>query len=139
PFLFATFPVLFLYAENVNMVSVDQVWAPLGLLLLFAGIVVLISRLIFRSWYKAGLFTSGFVLLFFLYNPVFSAIQHKKILDIISISRHREFLPILLTLFGLFIIYLLKTKSKFTKLTQVLNVMALILIIPSLSTLGFHS
>ncbi|MBK0404374.1 sulfatase-like hydrolase/transferase [Adhaeribacter sp. BT258] len=130
PFLFAAFPVLFLYAENVNMVAMQQVWAPLAIALLLTLVVYLFSWVLFRNWCKAGLFTSVFVLVFFLYNPLFSVIQTSSVTEFI-LPRHRQLIIILFFLLAGFAFCLFRSKNNFNALNLILNISAAILLLPS--------
>lgn len=138
PFLFAAFPVLFLFGKNVNLVQVEQIGIPLAFVLLFTLAIFLMSWLIFRSTYKAGLVTSLFVILFFVYGPVFQFIQHKPLLGGYEISRHRQFTPIFILPLILLAGYLFKSKSTFSELTKILNITSLALLLPTVMQLGLH-
>ena len=131
PFLFAAFPVLFLFAANVNMVPAAKVWLPLVVTLGFAGAILFLSRLVFRNWYKAELFASGFVIFFFLYDPLFIFIKTKPLFSFLNITRQNLFIfAFLIPLIGL-AWYLFRSKNSPVKTRYILNITALILLFPS--------
>ena len=70
PFLLALFPVLFLFSNNMDIVPGRAMVVPLIACLVMATLVFLSFRLITGNYKKAGLITSGFLLLFFLYGAV---------------------------------------------------------------------
>ena len=66
--MFLLFPVLFMYAQNIEMTKLADIGSPV-LKTIAAGIMLfLLSRLVFRSWIKAGILTSVISVLFFSYG-----------------------------------------------------------------------
>src|SRR5206468_6684549 len=76
PFLFAAFPVLFLYARNARYaVTWRDALVPLVVVLAGTGLVLLLAWLsLGRRLPAAALVTSILVVLFFSYGPVYQAI-----------------------------------------------------------------
>jgi hypothetical protein len=70
PFLFAAFPVLFLYDRNIREYPLDVLWAPLGIVLGIAVAAWIALSAAFRSMRKSGLVVSLFAVLFFAYGHV---------------------------------------------------------------------
>ena len=71
PFLFALWPVLFLYSQNLDLISFSQIW-PSSLILPALSLVMLLPfALILRSLMKAGAIVSLFLVLFFSYTHVY--------------------------------------------------------------------
>lgn len=139
PFLFAAFPILFLFANNISSIPPEYVWVPLGVSLLFSLAVLAVGSLIYRNAYKAGLFTSAFVILFFLYQPVFYKVETEPLTAPLGLARHQFFVPVyLLTLAG-FGWYLFKTKSSLQQLNQAFNLSCFVLLAPSLFKIAFYA
>ena len=70
PFLFAIYPILFLYAKNLTIVSAADVFRPGAAAIVLALILLIAARLLMRNWGKAGILTSVVLLLFFSYGHV---------------------------------------------------------------------
>ena len=64
-FLFAAFPIIFLYAYNIEETSISMTFKPLLVVLVGVAIFLFLAKLVFRNWLKAGLFISLGVLIFF--------------------------------------------------------------------------
>ena len=74
PLLFAAYPVLFLFAANIReQLSLEPMFGPLLLATGGTVVVLLVLRLVFRDWLRAGLATSVIVGLFFSYGHVRTA------------------------------------------------------------------
>lgn len=71
PFLFATYPILFLFAHNLEQqVSVGDALGPLAVALAATAAVFGITWVVFRDAHKAGILTSLLLVLFFSFGPV---------------------------------------------------------------------
>ncbi len=83
PYLFAIFPILFLYSHNIrqlSMVSFYEVLVLVAILLGFTAIAVVILWLIFRKdSNKAGIVVSIFLVLFFSYGRIYELVVGFKI------------------------------------------------------------
>jgi len=74
PVLFAIFPVLFLFSQNVKSLALNIIIMPLMIVIPFALLLFLIVTLIIRNKQKAGIMVSFFMLLFFSFGHFTSAI-----------------------------------------------------------------
>lgn len=70
PFLFTIYPILALWAANINLVIFDEVWRALLIALAAAGIEFCLLRLARLGEFRAGLLVSLTSLLFFSYGHV---------------------------------------------------------------------
>ncbi|MFN2389735.1 MAG: sulfatase-like hydrolase/transferase [Actinomycetota bacterium] len=71
PFLIAAYPVLFLFAQNIEkQVTLGTVVAPLVAVLAGTAGLLVVARVVAGDWVRAGLVTSLLVFLFFAYGPV---------------------------------------------------------------------
>ncbi len=68
PALYAVFPVLFLYAQNVHEMKIGDMFWPLVFTALAAVILTVAMRLIFRNGIKIGLLMTIWIILFFSYG-----------------------------------------------------------------------
>ncbi len=65
PFLFAAYPILFLYKQNIGELSLRSLVLPLAVALALAAVLFLALALVMRNAQKAGLITTLFMFLFF--------------------------------------------------------------------------
>lgn len=73
PVLFAAYPVLFLFSQNLReQVTIDPLLVPLALATAGAAALLAVLRLAFRNWHPAGLLASAAVGLFFAYGHVWN-------------------------------------------------------------------
>ena len=83
PLLFAAYPVLFLFAANRREgVVLSDAWAPLGLAVGAAVVLVGVGWLLFRNVRAVALVVSAWALLFFSYGRVADALSETKVAGI---------------------------------------------------------
>jgi len=75
PFLFAAYPVLFLFFKNIYLLSIKQLFVPLFVALTFAAALLLIMKPVFGDYLKAGVFSSVVLILFFSYGAVYTFLE----------------------------------------------------------------
>ena len=71
PFLFAVYPVLFLYSANMAQVEISEIYLPCAILLGLTVASFPIGRLIFRNNRKTGLLISLFWIFFFTFGRLY--------------------------------------------------------------------
>jgi hypothetical protein len=122
PFLFAAFPILFSLANNMDQFLVG---VSLGPLLAMSGLVLLCWLLlgfVLRSWAKAGLIISLFLLLFFSYEGVYYEIRDYAVAAGASrIGTRRSLLAVWVILFVGGAYWLARTRRALLDLTNVAN------------------
>ena len=96
PVLVASYPIVYLYSQNVQIVSCSQLVLPLSIA--WAGSLILwaIFSLITKDTKKGGVISAVFVVFFFAYGHMFDWVTAVSALDL----RHRHFLPITLFIAG---------------------------------------
>jgi len=130
PFLFALFPVMFLYARNSGQTYPGDIIIP-ALIVLGACIAALIVvRLILRNEYKAGIVVSLLVLFFFTFGHV------ARLLDgVMSVW-------VLLLLWPIILIILIgaviRSEKRFDTLTRTLNFVAAALLLIQVVQIGIN-
>ncbi|MEA2499230.1 MAG: hypothetical protein QOH26_1635, partial [Actinomycetota bacterium] len=134
PLLFAAYPVLFLFAQNLNEdVSFEDVMWPLVACLAVAGVVYGIAAGLLRSSHKGALVTTTLVLLFFSYG---------HILDLFSGRTVFSNDGILLPIWGALAVYLIfrivRSDRDPARLSGNLNLIALVLIALNLVPILLH-
>lgn len=65
PILWGIFPVVYLYANNVDQVKIYEIFRSLIAFTLFTVLIFLLFRFILRDWHRAGMMTTLALLLFF--------------------------------------------------------------------------
>jgi len=137
PYLFALFPVLFLYAHNIDTIHINEIFTPVLLSILLAAFLVVISYLFTKDYKKSALISSLSIVLFFSYGHIYQLIQGGKLSNFI-IGRHRYLLP-LWALILIFSIYLIvRTKRQLKTITIFSNITSIILISISLINIGYY-
>lgn len=68
PFLFAVFPILFLYSQNMGEFPLGVIFVPVAKSLFLALVGLVIARIVTGGRRKAGLVTPVFLILFFSYG-----------------------------------------------------------------------
>ena len=75
PFLFAAFPVLFLFARNLHLFGPRALFAPLVILIGLTTLLWVALTLVLKSGQKAGLIISPFLVLLFSFESLFEAVR----------------------------------------------------------------
>jgi len=136
PFLFALFPILFIYAQNMEQMSLSQIWTSVLVLLGFALIVLLLFTLILRSTARAGMLLSLFLLLFFSYGVVHRALWEGRTEIPASYSQILMIAWAVIFFGGTALV--IRIRRGLEEITKILNVMALILVTFSLVNIGLY-
>ncbi|PKK85066.1 MAG: hypothetical protein CVT49_00565 [candidate division Zixibacteria bacterium HGW-Zixibacteria-1] len=128
PFLFALFPVFFLYALNVGQTYFSDIFFPAFLIIITASAVVSIFNLILKDWLRAGLITSVMTLFFFSYGHLARSLNN-------YIS---PWLLLVICTFVLLIIIfvIILKKPKLNQTTRILNIVAAALLLIQIIRIG---
>ncbi len=139
PYIFAIFPVLFLYSHNISQlsfISFSEILVPTAISLGFAVISVVLLWLIFKkNGQKAGLIVSIFLILFFSYGRIYDLVAGFKI-GSLGIGRHVVLLGAWLILFVLGTYFTARTKKDLAGLTNIINIMAVVLLLFPIINIG---
>ncbi len=134
PFLFAVFPILFLFAYNIDEVSVSDLFLPIVVVTIFTLALFFLLKLIIKSYYKSGIITSCFVILFFSYGHVSQALM-----PLIGYAERTFILGSLWALFLITVTFLvIKSRHSYGSITRYLNIVTVILIIISIINIGIY-
>ena len=120
PFLFAILPIVFLYSENIHLLSPTEIILPSIIVVGLSIIAYFSVGFILKNKNKAALIITLFVIVFFSYGHIYNIINASD-LENIEIFKHRY---LLIPSFGLLvfgIIYFLKTKRKLDNATTITN------------------
>ncbi len=136
PFLFAIFPVLFLFAYNIDEVPATDLLLPMLVAILGTLILLFSLRLITKNYNKIAIITSTFLILFFSYGHISGLILSSGITDIVMTTL---FLGSLWALIFVAVIFLvIKSRRYFSTSTKFLNIIAITLVAISLINIGIY-
>ena len=93
PLLFAIFPTMALWANNFDQMRPIEVMLPVIFSIFGTLALLLILRILSKSWLKAGLLTTLVVLLFFTYGHVFEIVGNLPVIGD-QLGRHRFLGPL---------------------------------------------
>lgn len=128
-FLFAIYPVLFLYTYNIQEVQLKHTILPALFSVTLAALLWGLSYLIFKNRDKSAAGAAIFIILFFLYGHIFDQLELLGLGLDIPIARHYFIIPLFL-LIGALLFYIVgKSKRDFGKVNYFLNVAAVFLIL----------
>lgn len=133
PFLFALFPILFLFAHNVGQVSSSEILLPTAIVLSLTLLLLLLSGWILKSNKKAGIAVSFFLVLFFSYGHAFEVVLNWWQIGRISLdSLHKYLLLSFGILFVCGVYFIIRIRRDLHNFTNILNVVAAFLVVISL-------
>ena len=93
PFLFAIFPVMFLYSENIHLLPITEIILPSVIVVGLSTIAYFSMSFILKNKIKAAFLVTLFLIIFFSYGHIYNIINAAD-LDNFDISRHRYLLII---------------------------------------------
>ena len=139
PFLFAIFPVLFLFAKNVNNYPLEVIVLPIAVTVSFALLVWLLLSLAVKNKQKAAMVVSLSILLFFSYGHFHSAIGNLN-LDIggLPLSSNKILFPVWGIFFFLGAYFSIRTRKNLYNFTKLLNGTAALLVGISVVNIGLY-
>ena len=107
PFLFALFPVLFLFSQNIGQTSIGSIYLPAAINTFFAASSFFLLNAFLKNANRSGLVVSLFLLAFFSYGHIL------QITDNTGLGAEEEPARLLITMGIIFIIgayFFIKTK-----------------------------
>ncbi len=135
PYLFAVFPIVFIFSNNLDELYLYQIVLPITLSL-FATIIVFFGlKIILHDSYKAAVLTSLALIIFFSYGHIFTLIEGYKVLGF-QVGRNKYLLPFVSLIFISGFLVLRKTKLDLTKFNKLLNLIVIVLLLISLTKIG---
>jgi Sulfatase len=128
PYLFAVFPILFLLSHSLGTLSPSQACRPIIIVLLFTSLLLLLFKVIFKGWYRAGFITSVIVLMLFNYGYSYRLPQDIHLFGL-SISRHLLILCVWGILISVFVSNWLWKRVRGQIITDYLNITSLLMLL----------
>ncbi|MEX0616484.1 MAG: sulfatase-like hydrolase/transferase [Candidatus Woykebacteria bacterium] len=137
PFLFAIYPILFIYSNNLNDIFLKEIISPIFISLGTTIFVFYTIKFILKDIYKSTLLTSVALIIFFSFGHLFNLVNGLRIGQlVIGPNKFILFMAVLSSII-LFIIIRLKTNLKV--LAKYLNIVVLVLILLSVTSIGINA
>jgi len=138
PLLFGIFPVLSLFESNMSFTSFSEIILPSFIILSVVIVIWLFLIKTIKNGTKSALIISYSLILFFVYGPVFFAIDDLTI-NGEDVGRH-SYLMIPFIGFGILgILFLIKIKKELKNLTTIANFISLTIVSVILFSIGTYS
>lgn len=138
PLFLSVYPVLFLYAHNIDITPVDDVFTSIIFITGFTVLSFLGMRLVLKSKEKAGLIVSLFLLLFFTYGHFYDVLQGFSIGGF-EMGRHRYLLLAYGIIFISGVYFTITTRRDLSHFTEIVNKIAMVLVVISLINVGIYT
>lgn len=140
PFLFALFPIFFLYENNINEVLPEVLVKPVFWTLVITLIIYFILKFLFKNIDKTAILLSLFVLVFFSHGHFHNLLGEKKyLISGFEIGTDKILFSIWAILFALGIFLLIKKFPKnMNPYTKLLNIISLLLVVFSIVNILFY-
>ncbi len=132
PFLFAIFPVIFLFSHNIEKVSFSEILWPIIIVLSLTFLLLLLCRIFLKNNQKASIIISIFWIFCFSYGHVLEIARDWWQIGSFVVGRHRCLLPIWSVLFICSIYFTIKTHKDLYNFVKILNGIATFLVLISL-------
>lgn len=81
PFLFALFPIIFQFSNNIKSLFITDILFPITVLFLFTALSLLLLQFILKDIQKAGIIISLFLLFIFSYGYIYTFIKNLDVGD----------------------------------------------------------
>ena len=133
--LVAIYPVLALFAYNIEAVEAVSTLRSLVISLAAAMLLLLLFRLILRHWGKASLVTSLTLIMFFSYGRLYEAAEQLN-QSSLSIGHHRIFAPLFLVIWILLFWLIARQKGDLRVANQTVTVIACVALVFPLFSMG---
>lgn len=130
PFLFAVFPISFLYSHNMDEASLTDMFLPMLVIIVSTLLLFLLLKLAAKSYPRAALMTTFYLFLFFSYGHIRKEFY---------LGHPFAMVFIWAILFGIGTFLLLRIRKNLSDSTRFLNITSIILIIISVTTIGIKT
>lgn len=123
PFLFALFPVFFLYSQNLGQVPASDLVTPLCVTLGATAILLLAAWVVLRDVCRAALVTSVGLFAIFAYGPVFDKVDGSQVQNLAS-GRQDVLLPVWGALAVILMLAAWRSGRRLHDITKALNIVS---------------
>ena len=134
PFIYAFYPVLFLYAKNMDLVGLQDCIKPLLILFIVTLGLLLIAKALLKNNIKAGILVSLLMLVFFSYGN--AAEVAERLISPALVDK--LFFPITILFLAAVIVLIARTRKALEGLGQFLSAAAIILLTMTVVQVAWH-
>ncbi len=127
PILFGIFPILSLFENNMSFTALKEIILPIIIIILVIIPTWIFLKIIIKDNKKSAFIISLSLILFFIYGPIFFAIDDITI-NGEDVGRHTYLLIIFLAIWVGGTTFLIKTKKEIGNITTISNFVSLIII-----------
>jgi hypothetical protein len=128
PILLAIFPILFLAVQNIDELFLGDIVRPLIAAAVVAVLLLLLFRVIARSWQKSALLTSFSTLLLFSFGHLSTALR--GVFEVVGLAVSARWVAMIAVaaIWALLAWLILRSRRQFGRVTAVMNAIALVLV-----------
>jgi hypothetical protein len=137
PFLFALWPILFVYSQNLEHLSLSQIWTSVLVLLGFTLVFFFLLLVLLRNAMRAGLLLSLFLILFFSYGQAYRILWGGQGGESLT-NRQSILMAAWAILYLAGTALLIRIKRGLEDITKIVNVVALVLVLTSAFNVGSY-
>ncbi len=134
PLFWGLFPSLVLLGNNITHIAAVNAIRAILVSLVLTGILLGALRLALRTWTKASIAVTGFLVLFFSYGHIYDLVQNRLIFGM-NVGRHRVVFPLFILAFALILFWVVRIKDT-TNVTYALNLIGVLVLIYPLFQIG---
>jgi hypothetical protein len=127
PLLWSLYPILILFSNNLDQVSVDVVWRPLILSLAVTVLLLYFLHWRLHDWERAASITTLIIVLFYSYGHVYNLLEKQQIFGMI-LGRHRLLLPLWVAIGFILMIGIIRWRQRGVEWRRAMNLLAIILV-----------
>ena len=138
PFLFAIFPIVSLFSQNLDLLSLNEIIFPLILFLVISAAAWIILRYTFKNSIKSGIIISIVWFIFFSYGYLFSVFDLTIYYGINFIQQHQVLMIPFIGTLVIGILVISRTKRRLNNANTIVNVIAIALIAFPLMNIGIY-
>lgn len=137
PFLFAVYPLLFLFFRNLGKIRPSLILITITGILLIIFLLFKLLSFIFKNKAKAGLVISLCEIYFFFFRPLYRKIKILTFTDFVYL-KYTYAVIIWSVIFILIIIFTIRKRAQFQTVTKIFNFVSILLIVfSSISLVGY--
>ena len=137
PLLVAAFPVLFLYATNINELLLNSIFLPLAVLISFALLFFLVINFFLKDAAKTSILVTFYFLLFFSYGHIKNTLGDFDFrIGGFGIGPDKTLTVTWIALFVLITYFTIKTRKNLKVITDFLNIASVFLVVVSLANIA---
>jgi len=140
PFLLAIFPVLFLFNRNIEATRITDTIIPIAAMLAVTTMLFLPLKFITKSYTKSGIVTLWFLILFYTYSYINTAVQLNLISRVgigdLSFSSQFILAPLWAILFIVVVLLIRKCQWSIEPITAFLNIASITIAVISIANIG---